>query len=53
MYYVQAKSPGADREANWLPCPPGGPFNLTIRVYQPDRDILDGRYKLPPVKRVH
>ena len=51
--YVQAKSPGADREANWLPCPPSGPFNLTIRVCQPDKDILDGRYKLQPVKRVH
>ncbi len=49
--YIQAKSPGADKEANWLPCPPSGPFNLTIRVYQPNKDILDGRYKLPPVKR--
>ena len=49
--YIQAKSPGTDKEANWLPCPPSGPFNLTIRVYQPNKEILDGTYKLPPVKR--
>ena len=50
--YIQAKSPGADKEANWLPCPPSDPFNLTIRVYQPEKTLLDGSYKIPPVKRV-
>jgi len=61
--YIQAKSPGADKEANWLPCPPSGPFNLTIRVYQPKREMMDGptennmvveagTYKIPPVRRV-
>jgi len=50
--HVQAKSPGPDKEANWLPCPPSGPFNLTIRVYQPKKEILDGAYKLPAVKKV-
>jgi hypothetical protein len=23
--YIQAHSPGADKESNWLPCPPSGP----------------------------
>ena len=50
--YIQAKSPGADKEANWLPCPPSDPFNLTIRVYQPEKSLLDGSYRIPPVKRV-
>lgn len=61
--YIQARSPGADKDANWLPCPPGGPFNLTIRIYQPRQEILDGRiennlvveagtYEIPPLKRV-
>jgi hypothetical protein len=50
--YIQAKSPGADKETNWLPCPPSGSFNLTVRVYQPKQAILDSTYKLPPVKKV-
>jgi hypothetical protein len=61
--YLQAKSPGPGKEANWLPIPPSGPFNLTIRVYQPEQAMLDGRvknnavvkagtYQLPPVQRV-
>ena len=61
--YIQAKSPGAENESNWLPCPPSGPFNLTIRVYQPKQEIMDGRtenhmiveastYKIPPVRKV-
>lgn len=50
--YIQANSPGPDREANWLPCPPSLPFNLTMRVYQPSKPLLDGAYKIPPVKRV-
>ncbi len=50
--YIQAKSPGPDKEANWMPCPPGLPFNLTTRVYQPKKEILDGTYQLPPVKKV-
>ena len=31
--YIQRDSPGADKEANWLPCPPSDLFNLTIRIY--------------------
>jgi hypothetical protein len=49
--YIQARSPGADKEANWLPSPPSMPFNLTIRVYQPKKSLLEGTYKIPPVKR--
>ena len=50
--YIQAGSPGADKEANWLPCPPSDPFNLTIRVYQPETALLDGSYKIPAVRRL-
>jgi hypothetical protein len=32
--YFQNASPGADKEANWLPAPKG-PFNLTMRLYAP------------------
>lgn len=50
--YIQAASPGADKEANWLPAPASGPFNLTVRDYWPKEPMLDGTYKLPPVRRV-
>ena len=50
--YIQAASPGADKEANWLPAPASGPFNLTVRIYWPTPGVLDGTYKLPPVKKV-
>jgi hypothetical protein len=50
--YLQTDSPGADKEANWLPAPASGPFNLTVRIYWPTAAVLDGTYKLPPVRKV-
>ncbi len=50
--YLQVKSPGPDKESNWLPTPPSGMFNLTTRIYLPKKQMLDGTYKLPPVTRV-
>jgi hypothetical protein len=32
--YIQTKSPGADKEANWLPAP-DGPIYLVMRLYWP------------------
>ena len=52
--YLQADSPGADKEANWLPAPKGV-FKLVLRVYGPSKtqpSILDGSWSPPPVKRV-
>ena len=48
--YIQAHPPEGDRDANWLPCPPSDPFNLTIRVYNPNKSLLDGTYKVPAVQ---
>lgn len=50
--YIQATSPGPDKLANWLPTPPSGAFNITIRVYEPMKELVDGAYKLPPITRV-
>lgn len=50
--YVQPSSPGADLEANWLPSPPGGPMNLSVRCYWPEDSIKDGAYKVPPLTLV-
>jgi hypothetical protein len=49
--FIQASSPGADKEANWLPAPSSGPFNLTVRNYWPKGEVLEGSYKLPPVRK--
>lgn len=52
--YIQKDSPGADKESNWLPAPPGD-FILMLRMYWPDESdpsIIDGSWKIPPVKKV-
>jgi len=49
--YFQNDSPGADKEANWLPAPKG-PFNLTMRIYAPKSDALTGKWNPPPVTKV-
>jgi hypothetical protein len=45
--YAGAKSPGKDKESNWLPAPQGH-FSLYLRAYWPDQPILDGTW-MPPV----
>jgi hypothetical protein len=52
--YIQKDSPGADKEQNWLPAP-SGDFVLMLRLYWPDESdpsIIDGSWKIPPVKKV-
>ena len=52
--YIQKDSPGADREANWLPSP-GDDFALFMRLYWPNEEapsILDGSWSPPPVRAV-
>ena len=46
--YLQAESPGPDKEANWLPAPKGK-FVPTLRLYWPQDvppTILDGSWTL-------
>ena len=50
LYYA-AKSPGKDKESNWLPAPEG-PFWLVLRTYGPGESLLDKTWKMPPVKQV-
>ena len=49
--YFQNESPGAEKEANWLPAPKG-PFNLCMRLYAPKSEALTGKWDPPPVVRV-
>lgn len=49
--YFQHASPGAEKESNWLPSP-AEDFNLTMRVYSPQPQVLDGSWAPPAVKRL-
>ena len=49
--YFQNESPGKEREANWLPAPTDA-FNLTMRLYAPKFEVLDGRWAPPPIRKV-
>lgn len=49
--YIQHDSPGAARESNWLPCPLG-PLGVTMRLYAPKAEALDGRWAPVPITRV-
>ncbi|MCA1396036.1 DUF1254 domain-containing protein [Bradyrhizobium sp. BRP56] len=49
--YFQNESPGADKQANWLPAPKGA-FNLTMRLYGPKSEALTGKWNPPPIVRL-
>jgi hypothetical protein len=48
--HVQNASPGAEREANWLPAPKG-PFWLAMRLYWPKAEALDGTWTAPKLEQ--
>jgi hypothetical protein len=49
--YIQNASPGADKESNWLPAPEGS-FNMVLRTYLPQSQVLNGTWQLPLVQNV-
>jgi hypothetical protein len=52
--YIQNESPGAGKEANWLPAPKGK-FHLMLRLYWPDENppsLIDGSWKIPAVEKL-
>lgn len=53
--YLQASSPGVEKEANWLPAPKAH-FIPMLRMYWPKAtppSIIDGTWKPPVIKPVH
>lgn len=51
--YIQHASPGEDKESNWLPAPAQGQLGITMRLYAPKPQALDGRWNPPSVKKVN
>jgi hypothetical protein len=49
--FAGARSPGRDRETNWLPAPEGH-FSLYIRAYWPKEEIINGTWLPPMVEQV-
>jgi hypothetical protein len=49
--YIQAESPSADKQPNWLPIPKG-PFNMLFRVYGPEGRTKAGDFTPPKIKRL-
>jgi hypothetical protein len=49
--YVQNESPGSAHESNWLPVPKQ-PFHVVARLYWPQPELLDGRYKPPGLRKI-
>jgi hypothetical protein len=51
-FYIQKDSPGASLEPNWLPAPDGR-FYLVLRLYLPEPEVFDGKWKPPGTVRVN
>jgi hypothetical protein len=47
--YIQHANPGQDKESNWLPAPLG-PLGITMRLYAPKSDVLDGTWAPPAIR---
>jgi hypothetical protein len=48
---IQHEQPDA-KASNWLPAPADA-FAVTMRLYLPKADFLDGAWKLPPIERIN
>ena len=51
LYVGQNPPDAATLKPNWLPTA-ADPYNLTLRVYLPKREVLDGRWTPPPVTAI-
>jgi len=46
--HLQYQAPDETRDSNWLPAP-NGPFLLSLRIYLPKDDVLDGSWTPPQI----
>ncbi|NUP53033.1 MAG: DUF1254 domain-containing protein [Catenulispora sp.] len=48
---ISHQNPGPEKQANWLPAP-NGPLGITMRLYAPKPEVLNGSWNPPPVHKV-
>lgn len=48
--HLQRDRPDGERATNWL-ATPAGPMRLVLRAYEPEESLVDGRYRVPGVRR--
>ncbi|MBX7107857.1 MAG: DUF1214 domain-containing protein [Chitinophagales bacterium] len=49
VIYIQNENPSDDKVSNWLPAP-NGAFSVTMRLYWPKEEFLNGTWKMPAIK---
>jgi len=49
--YLQNQNPGKDKVSNWLPSPKDS-FNLILRMYVPQEQVLNGVWSYPIIERI-
>ena len=49
--YIQHESPGAEKEANWLPAPKDE-FTLVFRTYSPSENLINQTWEMPGLIRL-
>ncbi len=50
--FVQNQKPAESKRTNWLPAPKDE-FTLTLRAYLPKKELLDLKWEIPPIEKVH
>jgi hypothetical protein len=47
--YLQPRSPGGAKEANWLPTSARHPWFLVLRLYRPSKQVVSATWKCPGI----
>lgn len=52
VLHISKDSPGPELESNWLPAP-DGPFYMFLRLYGPEKTVLEGEWTPPTAKKAN
>lgn len=49
---IQSAAPLIGAQSNWLPAPRSGAFSLILRLYGPQRQVIEQRWTMPGIERI-